>query len=154
MMFSLARAGDAPRRFGILNKHGVPAAALALSTLGIALAAVLNTLYPDRAFVLMLSISIFGAMFTWLMIFITHFYFRRQHDASALAFRMRGFPYTTLTGALLMFAMLITTLFVPGFQMTLLYGVPFVAILSIVFLLRVRRVPTQVPAKPERLIHE
>jgi L-asparagine transporter-like permease len=154
MMFSLARAGDAPRRFGVLNAHGVPAAALAFSTLGIALAAILNTLYPDRAFVLMLSISIFGAMFTWLMIFVTHFYFRRRHNASTLAFRMRGFPYTTLTGALLMFATLITTLFIQGFQMTLLYGVPFIVILSIVFLLRVRRVPTQIPVEPEQLIHE
>jgi AAT family amino acid transporter len=150
MMFSLSRAGDAPRSLGVLNTHGVPAAALALSTLGIALAAVLNALYPDRAFVLMLSISIFGAMFTWLMIFVTHLYFRRQHNASSLAFRMRGFPYTTLAGALLMLAMLVTTLFIPGFRMTLFCGGPFIAVLAAVFLLRARHASAQ--AITEQLI--
>jgi L-asparagine transporter-like permease len=150
MMFSLSRAGDAPRSLGVLNAHGVPAAALALSTLGIALAAVLNALYPDRAFVLMLSISIFGAMFTWLMIFVTHLYFRRQHNAATLAFRMRGFPYTTLAGALLMLAMLVTTLFIPGFRLTLVCGVPFIAVLAAVFLLRARHASAQ--AITEQLI--
>ena len=42
MMFSLARAGYAPRRFGELSHRGVPLQALALSSLGIALAAALS----------------------------------------------------------------------------------------------------------------
>ncbi|MDQ2925729.1 MAG: amino acid permease [Acidobacteriota bacterium] len=151
MMFSLSRAGHAPRRLGVLNAHGVPAAALLVSTFGIALAAILNALYPDRAFELMMSIAIFGAMFTWFMIFITHLFFRRRHVASTLAFRMWGFPYTTLAGAALILAALITTLFTPGFRLTVLCGVPFIAALTAVFFLRVRRAPT--PATiPERVL--
>src|SRR5207253_10318163 len=36
MMFSLSRAGHAPRRFGTLSRRGVPVQALLLSSLGIA----------------------------------------------------------------------------------------------------------------------
>ena len=36
MMFSLSRAGEAPRRFGTLSARGVPLQALLLSSIGIA----------------------------------------------------------------------------------------------------------------------
>ena len=130
MLFSLSRAGFAPRSLGHLSRNGVPVRALLVSTLGIAVAAVLNALYRERAFLLMLSLSIFGPMFTWLMIFITHLRFRRHWRGRELAFRMWGFPYTSLLGVLLMSAALLTTLFTPAFRPTLLYGVPFLILLT------------------------
>ena len=119
MMFSLARAGYAPRRFGQLSGRGIPLSALLLSSIGIALAAVLNVLFPDTAFTLMVAISIFGGLFTWMMIFVTHLYFRRAHGGKQLAFRMWGYPYASLLGAGLMAAILLTTAFTRVFRMTL-----------------------------------
>jgi L-asparagine transporter-like permease len=142
MMFSLSRAGDAPRRFGVLNARGVPLQALLLSSIGIALAVILSVLAPKSAFILMVSISSFGALFTWMMIFLTHYAFRKAHVSSAAPpprFRMRGFPVTTLLGAALMAAVLLTTAFTSAFRMTLVFGLPFIAILSLIYLLRYRR---------------
>ncbi|MEN2471563.1 amino acid permease [Burkholderia sp. GS2Y] len=133
MMFSLSRAGYAPKALGRLTGHGVPATALGLSAIGIALATVLNVLYPDTSFVMMMSVSMFGAMFTWLMIFVTHLFFRRQHRGQTLTFRMWGFPVTSLLGAALMLAALVTTCFTREFRMTLFCGVPFVIVLSVVY---------------------
>jgi L-asparagine transporter-like permease len=130
MLFSLSRAGQAPRRFGRLSARGVPVPALLLSCAGIAIAAVVHALVPDSAFLLMVSISIFGALFTWLMIFVTHLSFRRAHPAPA-GFRMWGYPYTSLAGALLILAVLATTAFTPEFRMTLIYGIPFRAVLAL-----------------------
>ena len=48
MMFSLSRAGEAPRRFGTLSARGVPLQALLLSSIGIAVAAVLSVVAPGR----------------------------------------------------------------------------------------------------------
>ncbi len=143
MMFSLSRAGFAPRRFGALNRRGVPLPALLLSTIGIALATVVYVLYPATAFTLMISISIFGALFTWLMIFVTHLRFRRAHAATPLAFRMWGFPYTTLAGIALLSAILLTTPFTPAFRLTLVYGLPFLALLTTIFLTRHRPTLTE-----------
>ena len=136
MLFSLSRGGYAPRRLGVLTRHGVPIASLLVSTAGVGLAAVLNVRYHDRSFLIMLAISMFGPMFTWLMIFVTHLRFRSNHAGTKLAFRMWGFPYTTLLGALLMLAALVTTLFTQAFRPTLLYGLPFLLVLSIVFAVR------------------
>jgi L-asparagine transporter-like permease len=89
----------------------------------------------------MVSISSFGAMFTWMMIFVTHYAFRNARTAAGqapLTFRMWGFPLTTLLGAALMAAVLLTTAFTSAFRMTLVFGLPFLAILSLIYLLRYR----------------
>src|SRR5262249_14414504 len=111
MMFSLARAGYAPPRFGRLDRRGGPVQALLSPSLAIALASALSVRAPKSAFILMISISSFGAMFTWMMIFVPHFAFRRarQRGGALPAFRIPGYPATTLLGAALMAAVLATT---------------------------------------------
>jgi AAT family amino acid transporter len=134
MMFSLARAGQAPRRFGTLTEGGVPLQALLLSSIGIACATIVTLAAPKSAYIVMLSISAFGAMFTWMMIFVTHYFFRRARGAPAVgAFRMPGFPGTTLLGAALMLAVLVTTAFTPDFRLTLAFGLPFLALLCALY---------------------
>jgi AAT family amino acid transporter len=150
MLFSLSRAGFAPHRLGILTRNGVPIAALLVSTCGIGLAAILNARYHDRSFLLMLAISMFGPMFTWLMIFVTHLRFRRLHAQSKLIFRMWGYPYTSLLGATLMSAALGTTFFTREFRPTLLCGIPFLLVLTVVYALcRSRTAEATVPAVEE-----
>jgi L-asparagine transporter-like permease len=128
MMFSLARAGYAPRRFGQLSRRGTPVSALLLSSIGIALATVVSVVLPSTAFTLMMAISMFGAMFTWLMIFVTHLYFRRAHTGERSRFRMWGYPYSSWLGAGLMAAILVSTAFTAEFRMTLIYGLPVLAL--------------------------
>ena len=141
MLFSLSRAGFAPEALGRVSERGVPLAALALSTAGIALAAIVYVLRPDDAFTFMISIAIFGALFTWAMIFITHIHFRRRHPEGAAAFRMWGAPWTSIAGALLVVAILVTTLFTDEFRMTLVYGLPLLALLSGLYVWRFRKRP-------------
>jgi L-asparagine transporter-like permease len=140
MMFSLARAGLAPRPFAALSARGVPLNSLLLSSSGIALATLLSVVAPQASFIMMVAISSFGALFTWMMIFVTHYYFRRARaGAPPLSFRMIGYPATTLLGAGLMAAVLVTTYLTPEFHLTLVSGVPFLAALVLVYLVWFRR---------------
>jgi L-asparagine transporter-like permease len=142
MMFSLSRAGQAPRTLGRLTSKGIPFNALLVSTSGIAVAAILSVVSPGGAFLMMVGVSVFGAMFTWMMIFVTHFYFRRARTRAGnppTRFRMWGFPVTTLLGAALMAALLITTAFTDAFRMTLVFGLPYLALLALIHHWRYRR---------------
>ena len=142
MMFSLARAGHAPQRLGALSRRGVPLYSLLLSSLGIAVAALVSVVAPRSSFLLMVSISAFGTLFTWMMIFLTHYCFRRARERSGAPparFRMSGFPGTTLLGAGLMAAVLLTTAFTPAFRMTLVFGVPFLGCLALAYWIRYRK---------------
>jgi len=141
MMFSLSRAGWAPAVLGKLTSRGIPFNALIVSTSGIAVATILSAISPRRAFLMMVSISVFGAMFTWMMIFVTHYFYRRVRKREGNPpgrFRMWGSPATTLLGAALMAALLITTAFTDAFRMTLVFGLPFLALLTVIFLSRQR----------------
>ena len=146
MLFSLARAGSAPQTLGRVSRSGVPVPALLVSTLGIAVAAVLNVLLPGTGFALLMAISMFGAMFAWFMIFVTHLAFRRRNPVAGLTFRIWGYPYTSLLGAALMLSALITTFFTHEFHATLLYGIPFLLLLTAAFHLQRRTAPAPQPA--------
>jgi L-asparagine transporter-like permease len=137
MMFSLARGGYAPAAFGKVSRQGTPVNALLISTFGLALATVMAALYPRTAYVYMFGIALFGGLFIWLMIFLTHLPFRRAWERSGaprLPVRMPGYPFTTLLGAASIVAILLTTWWVEGMRVTLLAGIPWLGFISLCYL--------------------
>jgi amino acid transporter, AAT family len=135
MMFSLARAGHAPKILGKVSSKGTPVYAMALSFSGVILAFVLSIIYKE-SFVIVMAISIFGAVFNWGMIFVTHYYFRiqwKKQGSPPLLFRMWGFPVFTIAGMIGIAAILISTLFTEQFRAALLTGIPFLGMLVIIF---------------------
>jgi L-asparagine transporter-like permease len=142
MMFSLARGGYAPTQFGRVSARGTPVAALFVSTAGLALALVVALLYPEGAYVYLFGISLFGGLFVWLMIFITHLYFRPQWDASGgprLPVRMVGYPYTSLLGVGAIAAIIATTWWIEGMRVTMVAGLPWLGVLTAAYFLVTRR---------------
>ena len=141
MMFSLARAQQTPQMFGVTNARGVPTAAILVSSLGAAVAMFINAFWPKESFVWMMSIAMFGAMFAWFMVFVTHLAFRlrrNRENAPRVSFRMWGFPWLTSLGALLMAAVLLTTAFTPEFRLTLAFGLPWLIVLAVIYWWRSR----------------
>ena len=137
MMFSLARGAYAPAVFGNISRQGTPVNALIISTFGLALATVMAALYPRTAYVYMFGIALFGGLFIWLMILITHLPFRRrweQSGAPPLPVRMPGYPFTTWLGAASIVAILLTTWWVEGMRVTLLAGIPWLGFISLCYL--------------------
>ena len=138
MMFSLARGGYAPAALGRVSSRGTPLPALLLSAAGLGLAILVALLYPDGVFVYLFGISLFGGLFTWLIIFVTHLFFRRKWEASGrprLAVRMIGYPYTSLLGAAAILAILATTWWVEGMRVTLIAGLPWLGVLTAAYFL-------------------
>jgi len=136
MMFSLARGGYAPSALGKLTRLGVPLPAQLSSTIGLAIATVAAIRYPASAYVYLFGIALFGGLFVWMMIFITHLSFRRAWEARGnrrLPVRMMGYPYTSILGALAVAAIITTTWWVPGMRPTILAGLPWLALLTIAY---------------------
>lgn len=142
MLFSLARGGEAPALLGRVSKQGTPLAALLVSAVGLGVATAVAAAYPRTAFVYLFGVSLFGGLFVWAMIFITHLRFRRMRrraGAPKLAVELWGYPYTSWLGTAFIVGILVTTLWVPGMQPTLWVGLPWLALLWLIFYLRRRR---------------
>jgi L-asparagine transporter-like permease len=119
-LFSLARAGFVPASVGRVTAHGAPVLALLISGLGLGAAVVVRALWPDSAYVWFFGVALFGALFVWLMIFVTHIAF----CGSARR------PLTSYLGALLVGGILVSTWWVPGLESTLVAGGPWLVVLA------------------------
>jgi L-asparagine transporter-like permease len=120
-----------------VDRRGVPIPALLLSTTGLVIATIVAVMYPQSAYVYLFGIALFGGLFVWVMIFVTHIYFRRKWDAGGnrkLPVRMIGYPYTSILGALLVAGIITTTWWVDGMRPTIYSGLPWLAFISIVYL--------------------
>jgi AAT family amino acid transporter len=143
MLFSLARGGDAPRAFGVLGKRGTPLWALFASALGMAAAAVASKLVPDQSFVFFFGVSIFGGLFVWAMIFLTHLFYQAAARRIATS---PGRPVSEYAGwrvaasgfgLLMMIAIIATTWWVPGgvLRVTLVSGIPWLVLLTVAWMI-------------------
>jgi len=135
LAFSLARGGYLPAILGRLSKAGMPVVAVLTSAGGMAAALVLSEHFKDSLFVFMVGLSTFGALFAWLMTLLTHLAFRRLHKRQAkpyLRLGPRG-PWASLAGLAGVLAVLVSTWWVPGFRITLLAGVPWLAFVTVCY---------------------
>lgn len=146
MLHSLARDRFAPAWTARLSRTGVPRHALALSALGLALAATLSAVAEDTAYVALFGIAIFGALLVWIMILATHRVFRRRAPRSPV--RLWGAPITSGLAALFLVAVLVSTAFIPGLDTAWMAGVPFVAVLVLVYLVIAKRRASSSGASP------
>jgi len=142
MMFSLARGGYAPAAFGRVSARGAPVPALLVSAAGLALALLVSVWFPEGAFVYLFGISLFGGLYAWLIIFVSHLAFRPKWQAAGgapLPVKMCLHPLGSLFGAASMLAILATTWWVEGMRVTLIAGVPWLGVLTVGYLLVARR---------------
>ncbi|MCL4352224.1 MAG: amino acid permease [Firmicutes bacterium] len=99
VLYGLAHAGHAPKTLGKLNNKGLPTHAIWMSAGLLALTIVLAYLLPAKAYAYLVTATGFQAMFIWLMVLLTHLYYRpylQKHHPEKLSYKLWGFPYTTI----------------------------------------------------------
>jgi len=135
LAFSLARGGYVPAALGRLSKKSMPVTAVLASAGGMVAALVLSEYFKDSLFVFMIGLSSFGALFAWLMTLLTHLAFRRFHERNARPYLRLGppGPWLSLAGLGGVLAVLISTWWVPGFRITLMAGLPWLAFLTVCY---------------------
>jgi amino acid transporter, AAT family len=138
MLFSLARGGYAHTVFGRLNESGSPRAALLLSASGIPLALVTERWWPQSAFLYILGASLFGGMLAWCVGLAAHISFRRKISPAqfaALPMRAPGGAMLSAIGFAGILLAIGSTWWVPQTRITIVSGLPYLAILSVAYLL-------------------
>lgn len=128
-LFSLARGGFVPASLGAVAAQNAPVNALVVSSLGLGAAVLVRALWPDSAYVWFFGVALFGALFVWLMIFVTHIAFRARISGTSTG--GSAVPITSYIGAGLVAAILVSTWWIPDLRSTLLAGGPWLLLLAI-----------------------
>jgi len=140
MLFSLSRGGYAPKLLGRLSHKGAPVFAIAASGAGV-LAAAAVSFFTPLAYNYLFGVALFGAIFVWIVILLSHLGFRRRHRAQDLPVRMPFFPGLQLMGLALLGAILITMgLDTEFWNISWIVGVPWLAVLTVAYFVRRRLV--------------
>ncbi|CAD6519861.1 GABA permease [Paraburkholderia hiiakae] len=145
-LFSLARGGYAPRWLGSLTANGTPLVATLISGAGI-LAAAAVSFFSPLAYNYLFGIALFGGIFVWIVILVTHLRFRRAWRGRKLPVRMPLFPIAQITGIALLSAILITMgLDTEFWNISWIVGVPWLIVVSVVYLVYRKRLAQSVVA--------
>lgn len=135
MLFSLSRGGYAPRVLGILSERGSPVAAILVSGVFVLVAAAASVYTPD-AYADLFGVALFAAILVWMFILASHLSFRRRHRGAALPVRMPFFPWMQWAGLIMLAGILVTMGLDPTLHVSWLYGVPWVALISLAYFVR------------------
>ncbi len=145
MIFSLARTGWAPARFGVLNRQGSPQYAVLLSCCGVLFALALVLWAPENAFRYIVGAAFTGMILSWLISLAAHLVFRRRHTPQQLAALPLRSPLGTwgsIIGIVAVMVALIQTWLSP--RVNLWSGLGCLALLLFAFLwLRPRSAPAK-----------
>lgn len=144
MMYTLAKEKQLPRKFELLNRHGVPVYATLAITVGISIGVVLNIILPllfknaNDIFVLVYSSSVLPGMVPWFVILISQLRFRKHH-ADLMATHPFKMPLAPFSNYLTIIFLVITLIFMvlnPETQVPVLIGVVFLAVLTMIYWLK------------------
>ncbi|MGA7537433.1 MAG: amino acid permease [Steroidobacteraceae bacterium] len=132
MLFSLSRDDHAPRALGILSNRGSPVAAILASGVFVLIAAGASFFTPD-AYADLFGVALFAMIIVWMFILASHLSFRRRHAAATLPVRMPFFPWMQYAGLAILAAVLITMGLDSHLDVSWLYGVPWLALISLAY---------------------
>ena len=78
MLLGLAEQGNAPQFLMKINQRGIPYAAILCSALVTLLCVVLNYIFPEKAFKLLMSLVVSAIVINWMMLALTHLKFKQR----------------------------------------------------------------------------
>jgi amino acid transporter, AAT family len=136
MLFSLSKSGYAPGWLSTVNESGVPLRAVAVASVGMAVAILLAVYAPGQAFLALYGTAVAGMLFIWIVILVTYLRFRAALSPERLAslpIKMPAHRVGAVFGIVSLVAITCTTFFVDGLEYTVPSFLPFLAIMSIVY---------------------
>ncbi|WP_396333626.1 amino acid permease [Burkholderia anthina] len=150
LLYNLALQKQAPAMFARISGNGIPAIALTFSCACSLLGVLLNYVSPKHVFVWLTAVSTFGALWTWGVILVSHYRFRKTLSAADIAklpCRVPFFPSTNV--AALVFLLVVVTLMAafPATRIAVIVGPLWIALVTCVFFMtKAQRMPAPLGA--------
>jgi len=136
MLYNLSKQGNAPKVFANLSKKGSPKTAIQFSILCIFITVILNYLYPEEVFMVLLSVATAAAVINWLIILLTQIKFRRVIALSKITYRIPFYPLSSIL-AIIFFILVIVVMTQMDSMRMAIYILPlWLLILSLGYILR------------------
>jgi AAT family amino acid transporter len=132
MLYSLATKQQAPASLQQLSRHGVPVRGVLVTLACLMVGVLMNYLVPGRVFGMMMSILAFNTVWTWGMVLVAHWRFRRQQTAVP-AFRLRWWPLSSVVCLAFLAFVLVMLGYSADTRVALYVGVVWMLLLTVAY---------------------
>ncbi|WP_099974023.1 MULTISPECIES: amino acid permease [Lactobacillaceae] len=147
MLFTLGEEHRLPKVFTNLSKNKVPYVSVIAISVGILIGLILNYLLPlishtsGNVFVIVYSSSVLPGMVPWFVILVSDLKFRKLHpdQLKGHPFKMPFFPVANYLAIVALAIILIFMFLNPETIVSLLVGVVFLIVMTIIFFVKERR---------------
>lgn len=91
MLYGLAVQGNAPKIVSKLNRNHVPVMAILVSAVFAAVCVIINKIIPEKALDYLIYLVVATLIINWVMISLTHLFFRKQKDKEGVKTKFTSF---------------------------------------------------------------
>lgn len=131
MFRSLASEGYAPNF--LADKGDIPYKGIIISGLGMISAFLLSFLLPEHIYIFLVSSGGFSLLFTYLIIILTHYKFRKIHGCPKHKCQLPFYPFSSIISIILLLIIIISMPLIPGQGSGLIAGVGLVLLFTLLY---------------------
>lgn len=141
MLLGLSEQGNAPKFLSKINRRGIPYTAILTSAAVTLMCVILNYLFPEKAFKLLMSLVVSAIVINWMMLSLTHLKFKKHMlSLNKLSiFPSIAYPLTNYICVIFMLCILAIMWLTPDMKIAVLLIPLWIACLSLAYYLRIKK---------------
>ena len=141
MLLGLSEQGNAPKFLSKINRRGIPYTAILTSAAVTLMCVILNYLFPEKAFKLLMSLVVSAIVINWMVLSLTHLKFKK-HMLSLYKlsiFPSIAYPLTNYICVIFMLCILAIMWLTPDMKIAVLLIPVWITCLSLAYRLKTKK---------------
>ncbi|WP_436872847.1 amino acid permease [Acinetobacter haemolyticus] len=148
MLLGLAQQGNAPKFLKQINKRGIPTNAVLVSAFVTVLCVVINYLFPQKAFALLMMLVVAAIVINWIVISWTHLKFRKamQTQRQTTKFPSIAYPFSNYLCIVFMLGILVVMSLSPDMRIAVMMIPAWILCLMLAYAVKLRKLKNAQPS--------
>ena len=153
MLLGLAQQGNAPQFLSKINSRGIPVNAVMVSAFFTLMCVLINYLFPEKAFNLLMMLVVAAIVINWVVISYTHLKFKKHMIAMNFPtqFPSIAYPFTNYLCIIFMCGILVIMSQTPDMRIAVLMIPVWISLLLIAYFIKNKKIPANELALKDKM---
>ena len=141
MLLGLSEQGNAPKFLSKINQRGIPYTAILTSAVVTLICVILNYMFPEKAFKLLMSLVVSAIVINWMVLSLTHLKFKQRmlQLKKVSIFPSIAYPLTNYICVIFMLCILVIMWMTPDMRIAVMLIPVWIACLSLAYWLKIKK---------------
>ncbi|MFC6323906.1 amino acid permease [Companilactobacillus baiquanensis] len=124
-LYSLSLKGNAPKKFKLIGRNGVPVWALIFSAAALLVIVALNFFIPSDVFGIIATVSTINFIIVWMILIWCHLLYRKKNPQGTKSYLMPLYPYSNYLSLLFFGAVLVLLIILKSTRLAMIVTIAF-----------------------------